>query len=227
MRSLGCMATAIVLVAGWSSAQDAVPATLRDMADTEREFARTARVKGIRDSFLDFFAADSIAFTPDVTSARDRLLKQEATPFSVNELLWEPRTGDVASSGEIGWLTGTSTFIDHASKDRSPHYGNYLSVWRQQSDGRWRVFIDVGTSIPSEASFAPGFTRMALPSRYAGQEDKTAAGRSLIEADRELNARIASGGAPAAYAEVVVAGSRLHRPGASPSVGPTAIAAWT
>src|SRR6478672_11548151 len=174
MRSLGCMATAIVLVAGWSSAQDAVPATLRDMADTEREFARTARVKGIRDSFLDFFAADSIAFTPDVTSARDRLLKQEATPFSVNELLWEPRTGDVASSGEIGWLTGTSTFIDHAAPDATPRYGNYLSVWRKQADGRWRVFIDVGTGLGAAATFAPGFTRTPMATRYSGTEGKAA-----------------------------------------------------
>ena len=226
VKSLGWMAMTMVLVAGWSVTQGEVPSSLRDMADTELEFARTAKAKGIRDSFLDFFAPDAIAFTPDVTSARDRLLKQESTPFSVNELLWEPRTGDVASSGEIGWLTGPSTFIDHASTDQSAHYGNYLSVWRKQPDGRWRVFIDVGASIPSEAEFAPGFTRMALPSRYGGQEDKTSAGRSLIEADRQLNARIASAGAPAAYAEVVVAGSRLHRPGSSPSVGPAAIGAW-
>jgi len=205
---------------------DAIPPSLAAMADTEREFARTAKVKGIRDSFLEFFADDSIAFTPDVTSARERLLKQESMPFSVNELLWEPRTGDVAASGELGWLTGTSTFIDHSAKDPSPHYGNYLSVWRKQADGRWRVFIDVGTSLPSEAVFAPGFTRMPMPSRYAGKEDKATAGRNLLEADRRLNARLQADGAAAAYADVVVAGSRLHRPGGLPSVGPDAIAAW-
>src|SRR6476646_4917325 len=204
MRSLGCMATAMVLVAGWSVAQDAVPSTLRDMADTEREFARTARVKGIRDSFLDFFAADSIAFTPDVTSARDRLLKQEATPFSVNELLWEPRTGDVAASGEIGWLTGPSTFIDHSTPDATPRYGNYLSVWRRQADGRWRVFIDVGTGLRAEATFAPGFTRMPFGARYTGKDGKAADEKSLLEADRGLNARAAQDGAARAYADQVV-----------------------
>src|SRR5262249_36006140 len=33
-------------------------------------------------------------------------------------------------------------------------------------------------------------------------------------------------GAAASYADVVVAGSRLHRPGGLPSVGPDAIGAW-
>ena len=126
-------------------------------------------MKGIRDSFLEFFAPDAIALTPDPVSARERLLAQEPTPFSVDELLWEPRTGDVAASGDIGWLTGPSTFINHSGADQTPRYGNYLSVWRKQPDGRWRVFIDVGTGLPAAATFAPGFTRTPLASRYVGQ----------------------------------------------------------
>ena len=101
------------------------------MAETEREFARVTTVKGVRDAFLEFFAPDSLAFTPGATSARDRLLKQEATPFSVDELLWEPRLGDVSASGDLGWLTGPSTYVDHCVTPATPHYGNYLSVWRQ------------------------------------------------------------------------------------------------
>jgi len=207
-------------------AQDEMPPALTAMAETEREFARTAKVKGIRDSFLDFFAPDSIAFTPDVVSARERLLGQKATPFSVDELLWEPRTGDVAASADLGWLTGPSTYIDHSGQDQTPHYGNYLSVWRKQADGKWRVFIDVGTNLPAEATFAPGFTRTPFGARYAGKDDKAAASASLLEADRQLNARIAADGAVKAYAAVVTDATRLHRPGGLPSVGTQAIASW-
>jgi ketosteroid isomerase-like protein len=196
------------------------------MAETEREFARSAKAKGIRDSFLEFFSNDSIAFTPDPTSARERLLKQTPTPFSVNELIWEPRTGDVAASGEIGWLTGPSTFIDHSKPEATPRYGNYLSVWRKQADGRWRVFIDVGTNLRAEAAFAPGFTRMPFGSRYTGKSDKAASEKSLLEADRELNARIVKDGAARGYSDFVVGGTRLHRAGGPPPVGPQAVAAW-
>ena len=215
-----------LLVTPFVTAQDAVPPALQAMADTERDFAKTAKTKGIRDSFLDFFAEDSIAFTPDPTSARERLLKQTPTPFSLNELLWEPRTGDVAASGEIGWLTGPSTFIDHSAPDVTPRYGNYLSVWRKQADGRWRVFIDVGTGLRAEATFAPGFTRMPFGARYTGKDGKAAGEKSLLEADRGLNARAAQDGAARAYADQVVSGTRLHRPGGPPAIGPQAIASW-
>ena len=231
-RNAACAATCVISallamsVTPFVTADDGIPPALAAMADTEREFARTAKLKGIRDSFLDFFAADSIAFTPEPTSARERLAGQPSTPFAVNELLWEPRTGDVAASGEIGWLTGPSTFIDHSTADATPHYGNYLSVWRKQPDGRWRVFIDVGTPLKAEASFVPGFTRMPFGARYTGKDGAAAAGRSLQEADRELNARLASDGAAKAYAGYVTAATRLHRPGGPPTIGPEAIGLW-
>ena len=206
--------------------QERLPPPLEAMAETEREFARTAKSKGVRDAFLEFFADDSIAFTPDPMSAKARLLKQPSTPFAINELLWEPRTGDVAASAELGWLTGPSTFIDHSKPDATPRHGNYLSVWRKQADGRWRVFIDVGTNLKAEATFETGFTRMPFGARYAGKDGKAAAERSLAQADRALDARIATDGAAKAYADHVVAGTRLHRPGGPPAVGPQAIASW-
>src|SRR5262245_20452400 len=78
---------------------DALPPALAAMADTERAFAQAATVKGWRDAFLDFFADDAISFGPDVMSAKDGLRKLPSQPFSERELVWEPRTGDVAASG--------------------------------------------------------------------------------------------------------------------------------
>jgi ketosteroid isomerase-like protein len=223
-----CVVTTSVTrsVTAFAPAAEPLPAALQAMADTEREFARTAKVKGIRDSFLEFFADDAIAFTPEVTAAKKRLLAQKPTPFAVNELLWEPRAGDVAASGEIGWLTGPSTFTDHSGADARPHYGNYLSVWRTQADGRWRVFIDVGVGLEAEAAFAPGFTRTPFGPRYSGKEGKEAAGRSLLEADRALNGRLASDGARRAYAAILTPDTRLHRPGFAPVIGAPAIESW-
>ncbi len=202
-----------------------MPPDLAAMADTEREFAKTATVKGWRDAFLDFFADDAIAFAPEVVPAKDRLRKQPSTPFSERELVWEPRLGDVAASGDLGWLTGPSTSIDNRTKDKKPGYGCYLSIWRKQPDGRWRVFIDVGAGAPEPVSFAPGFTRIAFGGRYTGKEGKEAAGKSLAAADRDLNTHIGQGAARA-FASRLTPASRLHRPGFVPIVGTDAIAAW-
>ena len=215
-----------LLVTALVAAQDSIPPSLRAMADTELEFAAAARVKGIRDSFLEFFSDDSIAFDPQPIKAKDRLLKRPSQPFSAHELTWEPRTGDVAASAELGWLTGPSTFINHAGEDKTPRYGNYLSVWRKQPNGRWRVFIDVGTNLPSPAPFPPGFTRFASGDTYRRRDDKPASTASLLAADRELNERIGTKGAGAAFTERLHVSARLHRNGMLPLIGRDAITAW-
>jgi ketosteroid isomerase-like protein len=220
------VASLLVTVAVTAQTGDPIPPALAAMADTERAFAQTAKVKGWRDAFLDFFADDAIAFGPEVMSAKDGLRKQPSRPFSERELLWEPRTGDVAASGELGWLTGPSTSIDHTTPEATPRYGCYLSIWRKQPDGHWRVFIDVGAGAAEAVTFAPGFTRIALENRYRGSEGKEAATKSLGDADRDLNAQIADQGIPTAFGARIAPAARLHRPGNLPIVGRDAIAAW-
>jgi ketosteroid isomerase-like protein len=215
----------MALVAGLVTAQVASPADLMAMADTERAFAKRATVVGWRDAFLEFFADEAITFAPDVVPAKDGLRKQPSRPFSELELVWEPRLGDVAASGDLGWLTGPSTSINHTVKDSRPRYGCYLSIWRKQSDGRWRVLIDVGADSPEPVSFAPGFTRIAFDARYRRKGGEEGAGKSLAEADRDLNNQIGQGAARA-FAGRLTPASRLHRPGFAPMVGTDAIATW-
>jgi ketosteroid isomerase-like protein len=226
MRAFTGVGSLLMLITALVTAQGSVPASLAAMAETERAFAKAATVKGWRDAFLEFFADDAIALANGVTPAKDGLRKQPSTPFSVLELVWEPRLGDVAASGELGWLTGPSTSTNHSVKDAKPGHGCYLSVWRKQADGSWRVFIDVGANAPEPVSFAPGFNRMAFGDRYTGTEGKQAAGRSLSEADRELNEQIGARGATAAFAVRTTAASRIHRPGVAPLTGGDAIGRW-
>jgi ketosteroid isomerase-like protein len=223
MKSLVPAALAVAMIA--APGQEQIPSALQAMVETERAFAQACTQKGIRDSFLEYFAGDSIAFNPAPISATERLRQRPARPFRELELRWEPRLGDVAASGELGWLTGPSTFVDHTVADSKPQPGNYLSVWRRQPDGRWRVFIDIGSQPPNPVSFAPGFNRFDFPARYSGSSSSEAAAKSLTSADQSLNAAIAKD-APAAYRDVTTAASRLHRNGFMPAIGPIAIGAW-
>jgi ketosteroid isomerase-like protein len=223
VSSMGC---ALALVTGLVTGQSGIPQDLAALADAERAFAKAASVKGWRDAFLEFFADDAIAFAPGVVSAKDRLRKQPSTPFSEVELVWEPRTGDVAASGDLGWLTGPSSSINHKSPDPKRGYGCYLSIWRKQPDGAWRVFIDVGINGPEPVQFAPGFTRTAVDNRYARNDGKAAATASLASADRDLNGRLESEGPARAFVVLLTPSSRLHRPGLSPVVGREAIGQW-
>ncbi len=227
MKQVVTAALAGFCVIGIVRAQESPSSSALDaMVNAERAFAKAATEKGIRDSFLAFFADDAIAFNPAPVSATERLRSRPGRPFSELELTWEPRMGDVAASGELGWLTGPSTFIDHTTTGAAPQPGNYLSVWRRRSSGPWRVFIDVGSSPPQAVPFAPGFARFQLSSRYAGGESGAAATASLLEADKRLNAQIAARGAGPAYEAVVTNASRLHRSGFMPAIGPQPIRSW-
>ena len=208
------------------AAQNTISSELEALADAERAFARAATQKGIRDSFLEYFADDAIAFNPAPIVAKDRLRGRPSRPFSEYELRWEPRTGDIAASGELGWLTGPSTFIDHTSPGAQPQHGNYLSVWRRQVDGTWRVFIDIGSEPPQPVPFEPGFTRFPFGARYAGGEPQTASAAALLTADKAMNTKMAAAGSAEAYGEVTTSASRLHRSGFMPRIGAPAIRSW-
>jgi len=224
MTRISAAAIGVVLALNLTT-QDTITPELAALAGAERAFARTATQKGIRDSFLEFFADDAIALVPDAVPAKERLRSRPAVPFSENELIWEPRTGDIAASGELGWLTGPSTFTNRKANG-PPSYGNYLSVWRKGADGVWRVFIDIGSNAAAPVPFAPGFTRFAFGSRYTGKQDKTDASRALLEADRTLNAKLSSGPAAAAYRAAMSPNVRLHRDGMAAVLGREAASEW-
>ena len=227
MTRLAILLAAVSVLAVPFPQPRAAATPLDSLVETEREFARAARAGGWRAAFLDYFADDAIAFAPAPTPAKPRLLKGKARPFAEEELTWEPRAGDVAASGDLGWLTGPSTYIDHTA-NTPPTYGNYMSVWKRDAGGRWLNYIDLGTQTPRPASFEPGFTRMQMPSRYTAPTTAQEATPSLLEQDRRLNAAIAILGTKAAYARAIAPGARLHRPGfgTMPAVGAAEIAEW-
>src|SRR5262249_2052823 len=116
--------------------------------------------------------------------------------------------------------------VDRSDASAKPSYGNYLSVWRKQPDGMWRVYIDVGVTTPALPSFAPGFVPLPLASKYHGAADKASATASLADADRALNDGIATKGSVAGYQDRLTPASRLHRPGSMSAIGPASIGEW-
>jgi ketosteroid isomerase-like protein len=201
-----------------------VPPALAAMADAECAFAATARDLGVRDAFLKFFAADAMVFEPDPVIAREGLLNRPSVPFADEQLTWEPRLGDIAASGELGWLTGPAAFVAATSPNPAPRHINYLSVWRRQPDGAWRVLIDVGVGTPGEPPFAPGFHRFSMPERWVpGAAGSRASAAPLAAADRALNVALAERGLRAGYAPVLLDATRFHREGTIPVVGRAAI----
>lgn len=194
------------------------------MVETERGFAARARVVGWKQAFLEYFADTAVGFDGDAGPAKDQIRRNPDPPRDL-QLLWEPRWGDVAASGDLGYLTGPVTTINPARNGGMPRYSTYASVWKRQPDGTFRVVMDVGVTTPDAVPFGPGFTRAPFSDRYTGTDTADAATRSLRSADEALT-RAAISGQADAYRGRIADRGRIHRPDVMPIVGEAAGLAW-
>jgi ketosteroid isomerase-like protein len=200
-------------------------APLEALVNSERAFAQRATVVGWKQAFIEYFADDAVAFAGNEASRAQDGLRQAPDPPPGLQILWEPRWGDVASSGELGYLTGPSRTINPARNGGAPRHANYMSIWKRQGDGTYKVVIDVGVNIPSEPPFGQGFTRAPGSGRYTGTDTVATATAALTAADEAVNqgARVSQA---SGYAGRLAEGVRFHRFSVMPVVGTTAANAW-
>lgn len=203
--------------------QAAIPAALQEMAETERAFANRAREVTVREAFIEFFADESVAFEPDPTPARESLRKRTQPQTPGFQLLWEPRFGDIAASGDLGYLTGPTETIVPGQPVR---YGNYFSVWKRQANGEFRVILDLGGGTPRRAAYAPGFTRAASTGTWKGVDATPIADASLLAADKAFSAAVAIQGPAPAYAAAMHADARFQRIGFEPITSRLGAVEW-
>jgi len=115
------------------------------VADADRAFDR-ATAERRADGWAEFFAEDGamIRSTGTVTgksAIHDVMARAFAdTSFS---LTWEPQHGDVA--GSLGYTDGRFE-VRFRDDNGNPvkRTGRYLTVWKKQADGAWKVERDIG-----------------------------------------------------------------------------------
>jgi ketosteroid isomerase-like protein len=208
-----------------ASAQRApdLPQALTQMIDTERAFAARALVAGWKQAFLEYFADDAIGFDAgNVGLAREQIAANPDPPKDLR-LIWEPRYGDVAASGDLGYLTGPVRNILPSRNKGRPRHSTYTSVWKRQRDGRVKVVMDVGVPTPNAVPFAAGFTRASIAERFTGDYDDTTP--PLSAADGILNSALRSSPS-AAYRGRLSPGARFNRPNMMPVAGERNATRW-
>jgi ketosteroid isomerase-like protein len=197
-----------------------LPAALEAMVDTERAFAMRATEVGWKDAFLEYFSDSAVGYNgEEIGPAKDQI-RANPDPPKDHRLLWEPRYGDVARSGELGYLTGPSRNILPSRNNGQPRHGAYASIWKRERDGAFRVVMDVGTNTPRAPSFPERFTRAPAANRFAGDlSDRTP---PLGTADSVLNSDLKTS-AVRAYRGRLAPGVRFHRPLTMPVLGEAAV----
>ena len=73
------------------------------------------------------------------------------------KLAWHPNKVGVARSGDLGYTSGTYdlSFKDASGKTISDK-GKYLTVWKKEADGSWKVLFDMFNSdLPPAPNLPP------------------------------------------------------------------------
>jgi len=208
-----------------ADAAPGLPPGLEMLRRTERGFAKATSEIGVRNGFLMFFAPDAIA-PPSTEPARKGLL---AIPAPVEPrpttLAWEPLLGDIARSGDLGYLTGPSSYSDRAGKR---HEGVYFSVWRRDDMGLWRVILDAGIDMPSPAAeFENAAFHAAADSGWAGGAAGADSSARIAGLEKTAGAFASAAGrdVAAALKSFMTPNARMHRDGMHPLLGRGAILA--
>lgn len=228
MRLL-CSLAAVLIVAGLmtvpvrSQGEDGLPFALAQMLEAERAFAARALVVGWKQAFLETFADSAMGFENGQLDLATTQIQRAPDPPADHRLIWEPRYGDVAASGELGYLTGPVQSILPSRDNGRPRHSVYTSIWKRGRLGAFEVILDVGVDTPNAPAFPDGFTRAAVANRFTGDYDETTP--PLATADSALNAALRTGQA-AAYRGRLASGVRFHRPGLQPVVGERNATRW-
>lgn len=95
------------------------------------------------EKFHSFVGADASVYPPEMSlvsgpeSIRDFFAQISSAPGFA--LKWTPDKAVVGASGDVGYTTGS---YEMTAEDTTEH-GKYVTVWKKQSDGSWKVAEDI------------------------------------------------------------------------------------
>lgn len=116
----------------------------------DRAFARAMEEHGA-EGWASFFAdngemlVNGGGVVRGPAAVRERMARLFATPGF--HLRFTPQRAEVSASGELGYTFGLYEARVEGPPESAParSRGKYVSVWRKNSAGQWRILVEVGS----------------------------------------------------------------------------------
>ena len=122
--------------------------------DLEARFAKDVAEKG-GEGFAAWFADDGVTLGNGAAPVVGKAAIEKSTNWSPRDyqLTWTPTDAVMGPSGDIGYTWG---HFEGRSKDANGNpvttTGRYITIWRKQADGGWKVVLDAGSNEPADAA---------------------------------------------------------------------------
>ena len=121
--------------------------------DLEARFAKDVAERGGA-AFASWFADDGVALGNGAAPLIGKVAIAKSADWSPKDyqLNWTPTDAMMGPSGDIGYTWGH--FEGHskdANGNRVVTSGRYITMWRKEPDGSWKVVLDAGANEPPAA----------------------------------------------------------------------------
>ncbi len=196
---------AVLVACSACAAADGIESLAADILDTDRAFAIEAADGGLLGAYQHYLDADAILFRPRRVAAREWLEIHEPASGHVD---WTPGTALVACDRSLAVTLGTWAY---QAEGASGEQGHYLTAWRPDAAGEWRIVLDQAVAQSTGDVSAEDEPAAALPVATQGlstvdtaaaecvADDK--ASRDLLTADRDFNTSVRKHGLDATLRE--------------------------
>lgn len=117
----------------------------------DRDFQK-ATAQHRLDGWMSYMADNAVLFNINPPVAGKKAIADFYRPTFENpdfQLTWSPSRGEIFISGDMGYTSGR-----YEMRLKSPkgnlivRKGSYLTVWKKQADGSWKVIADGGEPDP-------------------------------------------------------------------------------
>ena len=140
---------AITFVAGCGGAN--VEQERSALLAVDREWSQSTKDL---DKFTSFLAQDASAYIPGAPlvtgSAAFRAAFQEMSSAPGFAVEWTASKAEVSAAGDVGYTTGAYQLTTGAGTER----GKYVTIWKKQADGQWKVSEDIFNADAAPAAAA-------------------------------------------------------------------------
>ncbi len=127
-------------------AEDNSAASVLMQADTD--FCTAVQARGL-EGWMEYMADDAVIQREKPYVGREAIRAAVAADWSnpKHRLTWTPDRAQLFDSGKFGYTTGHFESTNETPEHKTVRVtGQYLTVWKRQKDGTWKVSWDGGSA---------------------------------------------------------------------------------
>ncbi|WP_428330666.1 hypothetical protein [Mucilaginibacter sp.] len=191
-------------------------ADVNTVVEAEKDFNKLVERKGIKGGFLSVADPEGIVFKPDainITQFYNSIDRQAGS------LKWVPNFARISVNGDLAFTAGPYVY-QNGKSDTDKVYGDYVSLWRLDSEGKLKLLMDLGVQHPEpEQEAITDFKNPADTAKQTAPSKDPFNGKKIILTTDELLNHSLSISTIATYKEFLSLEGRYYFPGFEPMIG--------